>query len=116
MYFCGQVLIKPKTCQGTNWTERELNVHLISIMNYLIKPTQGMNDGRSKGKLKSPTSSPKLRRATKDLTDYEVRNYVFKLPSGGMFVSYRVSLLMSSSMVCSERVRLTETNASVFRT
>ena len=54
MYFCGQVLIEPKSCQETNWTERKLNMHLISIMNYLIKPTQGMNDGRSKEELKSP--------------------------------------------------------------
>lgn len=57
MYFCGQVLIEPKSCQETNWTERKLNMYLISIMNYLIKPTQGMNDGRSKEELKSPTSS-----------------------------------------------------------
>lgn len=57
MYFCGQMLREPKSGEETNWTERKLNMHLISIMNYLIKPTQGMNDGRSKEELKSPTSS-----------------------------------------------------------
>lgn len=75
-------------------------------MNYIIKPMQGMDDGRSKGELKSPPLSPKPRRATKDLSDYKVRNDVFKFPSGGMFVSCCVSLLLRSSMACFERVLL----------